>query len=432
MKKIIIIVLVIFCVQIIYAQNEAIKEIHLNDAQKAYALSKLCTEIKYNFVYYDKLTFDWDSLCIASIPTVLATKTIAEYCNEMRKICARLGDGHTYVYEYNLPDPQDWISPLPMVTKTYGKRVFVDKVYSKELKGKGLVKGAEILKINGKNIHDYGKEDVMPYLTSSTPQWLDYYTFNTVELTKGRKRDLVKVQYKDANGKIHEHDISRNLDWDEWEERKTFHYKVLPDNIGFLHITTFMDHNSNTLFDQLYEQLRSTDALIIDLRGNSGGNSGYADYILRHFSEKPFKSSQWSSRMYIPAHASWNYPDEWYTCSSNTLTPVNKEIYTKPVIVLTNAGTFSSAEDFCIKFRGMKRGMLIGKPTGGSTGNGVQVTLIDGVLGASICSKKDIGPDGTVFVGIGILPDIEAEETIDDYLNAKDPVLEKAIQLLKK
>ncbi len=37
----------------------------LSASEKAYILSRFCTEVKYNFTYFDKLKFDWDSLCAA-------------------------------------------------------------------------------------------------------------------------------------------------------------------------------------------------------------------------------------------------------------------------------------------------------------------------------------------------------------------------------
>lgn len=172
-------------------------------------------------------------------------------------------------------------------------------------------------------------------------------------------------------------------------------------------------------------------ALIIDLRDNAGGRSNYADYVLTHFSSKLIKTCSWSSRLYIPAHASWNEPPEWYTQSSDFLSPVRKEkIYDKPIIVLINSGTFSSSEDFLVKFRGMNRGRIIGTASGGSTGNSVHITLIEGLVYANICSKKDISPDGLPFVGIGVMPDIEIKETRESFMETKDIVLEKAISKL--
>ena len=45
-------------------------------------------------------------------------------------------------------------------------------------------------------------------------------------------------------------------------------------------------------------------------------------------------------------------------------------------------------------------------------------------------TKRDTYPDGREFVGVGILPDILVEATLDDFLRGRDPVLEKAVSLL--
>ncbi len=80
----------------------------------------------------------------------------------------------------------------------------------------------------------------------------------------------------------------------------------------------------------------------------------------------------------------------------------------------------------------MGRGMIVGTPTAGSTGNGVQIVLIPGVAYANICSKHDVAPDGTEFVGTGIKPDIEIRENYDSYFGtAGSPVIKAALRLLK-
>jgi carboxyl-terminal processing protease len=134
--------------------------------------------------------------------------------------------------------------------------------------------------------------------------------------------------------------------------------------------------------------------------------------------------------MYMPAFASWGYPLQWYTASSNQLTPFHdRKVYDKPVIILANAGTFSAAEDFCSVFKGMKRGLVFGTPTGGSTGNGVRMELIPGKSYANICSKHDTCVDGTDFVGVGIQPDKEIRETYASYFQDKyDAVLTRALE----
>ena len=95
--------LLLFSVSISSAVNlkaqDASKD--FTDGQKAYVLSKFCTEVKYNYVFYNNLTFDWDSLCLATLPKLLATKSKEEYVRELQRLSIELQDGHTYVYEAN-------------------------------------------------------------------------------------------------------------------------------------------------------------------------------------------------------------------------------------------------------------------------------------------------------------------------------------------
>ena len=96
-------------------------------------------------------------------------------------------------------------------------------------------------------------------------------------------------------------------------------FKVKEDNIGLLTVGSFQNSDFNrTYFDELYDEILKTDALIIDIRNNSSGNSSHADYLISHFIHLPIPQGTWSSPMYIAAHASWNYPRECI-CKLQTL-----------------------------------------------------------------------------------------------------------------
>ena len=140
----------------------------------------------------------------------------------------------------------------------------------------------------------------------------------------------------------------------------------------------------------------------------------------------------WKSPMYIAAHGSWRYPQEWYMQTPKPIQPVrNKEIYEKPIVLLVNATTYSSAENFCVTFKSSKRGKIIGTPTGGSTGNPIMIDLGFG-FGCCICTKYEWDADGNEFVRAGIQPDVLVEENADAFLKNKDNVIEKALKILTK
>ncbi|EKD25706.1 MAG: hypothetical protein ACD_79C01536G0008 [uncultured bacterium] len=442
MKKTSLLILLLFCTLSLFSQKQDKNRV-LSNTEKILGLSRLWEGVRTNFVYYNQLKFDWDSLYSTSIQKVLDTKDTYTYIKELERIVASVKDGHTFIMHDMTPDLQDRITPAPFTTKFIDGKVFVDKVWSSEFILKGVKRGVEVTAIDGVDIIKYGEEVLGQYVPSSTSQWLNYKVFNKYELTKGKRTIHVKVDFYDGIRKF-TLDVDRNTNWDikekesnstqtETDDYSTLRYTTLDNNIGLLTVTDFMNDSFTQLFDSLYSEILQSKALIIDLRDNGGGRSANADYILTHLSFKPIKTSSWISRMYIPAHASWNYPPEWYSNSSEYLSPVEKKkTYDKPIVVLINAGTFSSSEDFCVIFRGMNRGKIIGTSTGGSTGNGVRITLIEGFATANICSKKDISPDGIAYVGIGVIPDIEVKETKQSFIDKKDIVLEKAISELLK
>lgn len=283
-------------------------------SRKAYVLSRFCTEVKYNFASYDKLTFDWDSLCLAKMPELVATSSDEEFLKGLKELCAQLHDGHTYVFQMNNPKKkEDWVRPFPMKTKRVGGRVFVTAVYNSDLQKQGVCPNCEVLEIDDEKVLDYGNKHIRPYLASSTSQWSEYRPFAEFELTKDKGSKVNKIVFRSPKGKTFTVESNRNLAWDLQSNTPTMSFKTLEGNVGLLTVGSFQNSDfDRAYFDELYKEILKTDALIIDVRDNGGGNSSHADYLISHFSDRPIPLGSWKSPMYIAAHGSWNYPQEWY------------------------------------------------------------------------------------------------------------------------
>lgn len=406
----------------------------LDASQKAYILSRFCTEVKYNFAFYDKVSSVWDSLCMAHLPMLTATQSDAEFLNGMKSLCCHLRDGHTFIFSSNNPtNSDDWIRPFPMETKRVGDHVFVTEVYNSEFQKRGLCRDCEVLKIDGEAVISYGEKHLQPYLASSTPQWTKYAPFGNFELTQAEGSRVTEIEFRTPEGKRFIIKSNRLIAWDMKKQSSALTYRLMDNGIGYLKISSFQQGSfSREKFDELYPEILRNRALIIDVRDNGGGNSLFADYVISHFSNRPIPVGQWNTPMYIAAHGSWGYDPEAYAVKPRPIMPVDgKEIYTKPVVLLVNAGTFSSAENFCVAFRGARRGKIIGTPTGGSTGNPISVDLSFGI-GCCICTKHELDADGNEFVGIGIRPDIEVAENEDLFLKNNDNVVDAALKELEK
>jgi len=436
MKKVICFLVCSSILNCIYSQVKP--ENSISDAEKIVGLSVCWSEAKYNFVYFDRLTFNWDSLYQATIPVVLATKNDFEYYRELQRFVATLKDGHTSV-GWNRGDLWDNWATIPIITRLIDGKMIVTEVLNDELGQRKIKRGLEIVKINGIDVHEYISNYIKPFVFSSTEQWTNLIAYGAYmrESTRGKRSESIHLTFKDDNNNIFESAISRSMSENSLPPTPLFDFTVLEDNIGLLRIDDFWQNNFTAHFDSIYEKIHTTDALIIDIRGNGGGNSSNSEYVLSHLTNESFNMSAWSSPRYIPAFASWNRPKEWHVGEPWIGQPVkNKPIYNKPVALLIDESTFSAAEDFCVGFRTMKRGTIIGTPSGGSTGNPIGFGLPGGGW-VQFCSKKDTYPDSTEFVGVGILPDIEVRETISSFLSKAETGIDnsnatrKAIEVLK-
>ena len=363
-------------------------------------LSHLWSSVKQNFVFMNRASVNWDSLYVAMIPQIKATTTDGEAVRLLQHMAATLKDGHTFVYSYY---PQDMRS-MPFSTRWIDGKVYVDKVYSSAFAKQGVRCGQQLVSIDGEDIEAYAKREVMPYVSASTEQWRLHETYDGMNLTSCFATKPMTVQ--------------------------------LEHGIGYLKISNFMDGRLAQEFNRVYPEILKTRALIIDIRNNPGGNSANGDYIAKHFFADTLVTGAWESRLYIPAYASWNYPEKTYRKEGSTWRHSERDtfqLYLKPVVLLVDRGTFSAAEDFISVMRATGHATLVGEKTGGSTGNGIKVSIIPGVCEANICSKHDFAADGSDFVGHGFTPDIPVTETYNSYFKAKrDNALTKALQWLNK
>lgn len=391
---------------------------------KMLGLARLWEGVNRWFVFRDKMTVNWDSLYVATMPEMLAAKTPQEWTAVLDKMVAHAHDGHTLVYSYS-----DERCTPPFSTVMIDGKVYVREVYDNDL---GVLPGERITAIDDCPVLDYADKNVIPYIASSTPQWTIHQAFDGGGLLRRLPADTVRLTLSD--GKKIEYAVRKYQNVRINSDKSIFKLTKITPDILVLKISSFMDNDFKHQFANIYDTIYASKALIIDVRDNAGGNSGNSDFIIRMICHDSIPTATWTSPVIIPAFVSWGQTRDSYKGGGSKMAPfTDVPLYTKPIVVLANRGTFSAAEDFVSLFRGAKRGIVIGTPTGGSTGNGVRVELIPHHSMANICSKHDISPDGTEFVGIGHLPDIHIEETWESiFLHNTDAATTEAISYLTK
>lgn len=404
---------------------------NLTEDEKIAGLSRLWSEAKYNFVYFDRLpNLDWDATYLAYLPKVRASKTTFEYYMILAEFYAQLHDGHTAV---GWPREMRQTSGYPAIsTRLVEGRVFIDFVRDPKLADDGVSHGVEILAIDGVPVRDYGATRVAPLISASTPQDRNRRTYEA-QLLGGSKDSPVELTIRDAAGATTQVTLPRltpaetdKLPPKPW---KRFEFKMLPGDVAYAALNAFGSEAIVKEFDAAFPEIQKSKALVLDVRENGGGSSNIGYAILAYLTSKPFLISQWSTRDYRPTYRAWGQPDRWYSEAPGRVPPHGGDPYTKPVVLLTSAETYSAAEDFVVAFDSMKRGAIIGEPTGGSTGQPLFFSLPGGGF-ASVCAKHDRYPDGEEFVGVGVQPQIIVHPAIVDFRAGRDTVLNAALHFL--
>jgi C-terminal processing protease CtpA/Prc len=439
------------------------KPISLAQFDPIYPLSKFWQEVNYNFVYLSKVDkTEWNSMYKSYIKEVQETKNDYEYFRLVQKFCAYLKDGHTNVY-----------FPKVIQDSIFNTNFGNYKLFLSNIEGKAIITrinkskkneipiGTEIIEVNGIETSKYLKDNVLPYISSSTDfireDWgiermLENYVGTSYDLKM--KLPNGKTKYlKLTNKKTDEEEVFPPI-----EKKELLDFKWIGKNIAYVSLNSFSDWQISMSFNEKIPELKKAKALIIDLRFNGGGNTSIGKEIFKNLTNDTILyGSKTQSRLHIPTFKAWgkwtqendtinnawskqeylSYRDEYYydfsyspdTISIDDLKLLKNNRIIVPTAILIGHNTASAAEDFLIYADNQKHITKIGEPTFGSTGQPMLFDLVNGGK-ARVCTKKDTYPNGKEFVGIGIQPDIMIKKNLSDYLENRDVVLEKTIEYL--
>jgi C-terminal processing protease CtpA/Prc len=174
--------------------------------------------------------------------------------------------------------------------------------------------------------------------------------------------------------------------------------QVLPGNVGLFDLRGFFPKEfSAASIAAAMSLLANTDALIIDLRENGGGEPATIALLCSYLF--PAGSRIHLNDIYDRPK---NKTEQFWT-DPNLPGPR----YTgKPVYVLNSHRTFSGAEEFGYNMQTQKRATLVGETTGGGAHPGGLVALGSGLV-AFVPTGRAINPiTGTNWEGVGVKPDM--------------------------
>lgn len=200
-------------------------------------------------------------------------------------------------------------------------------------------------------------------------------------------------------------------------ETPTIEYEMKEDHIGYLSILEF-DDITLPQFEEAINALTAEgmESLILDLRGNPGGN---LDTVVK------------IADLLLPKGLVVYTEDK--NGARTEFTSDASQVVEMPLVVLIDGNSASAAEILAGSIKDYKIGTLLGTTTYGKGVVQQVIPLGDGT-GVKVTISKYFTPNGNDIDGIGIEPDVELEFDMDAYEQDEtaDNQLDKAIEMLKK
>jgi len=250
--------------------------------------------------------------------------------------------------------------------------------------------------------------------------------------------------------------VVRKINWSS--ENEALRFMKDPD-VAEVRLRYFVGDKFPQWIEDTFKSLRDkgTKTLILDLRGNGGGEDGYGAKVVSCLTDKPFRYfSQINIKVLSPSfkeQSDWDggfeaklrggtIPDakvgyrvtpELHPCLSEQAP--GRFPFLGKVIVLINGGTFSTAADVCAVLHHLKRAQFVGEETGGgyygnNSGPMPMVTLPASHLALRLPMyeywNEVPGYDGKRR---GTIPDYVVEIKTADLLKGVDATLDLALKL---
>jgi len=201
--------------------------------------------------------------------------------------------------------------------------------------------------------------------------------------------DFKRESYIDA--------IAKKMQFEKQQNYGFTKAEILPGNVGYVALNRFFDINERSAetVKSVFSFLRNTDAMIIDLRYNGGGQDMMVKYICSYFFKERTHMNDMYERRTNQVYQYWTEPVNQSSIFSSM-----------PVYILVNAQTYSGAEEFAYDMQSAHRAIIIGQTTGGAAHPNSPVNISNGFTGY-IPYARSINPvTKTNWETKGVIPDI--------------------------
>lgn len=449
LKKVVLLFCVVIPVVKSFAQTDAysIQKITSSAQRSDFRLMRDTLEKIHPGIYRYRTKAAMDRLFDSCYVSIRDSMTVPQFYMVCSFMIAAMEDGHSNV---RIPRPvmnvfMEHEKIFPAMTMFIHERMYIYCCNQDT-----SLAGAELLSINNHPARDVVQK-LFTYIQSdagiaSHKNWEINESFPFLYRIQYGKSDRYTITYRNKNGAVKttvlKADLFQHFKCPPPFQRPARYLKLgyQPGGIALLTIQTFFDgllqqtgENFNRFLDSAFTdmQIKKPKKLLIDIRGNQGGNDGNGALLYSYLTQKPF--------MYYASQETVTEKFRTDADHPNLLLQQPKaHSYEGKIFILANGRSFSASSEFSAIVRSEKRGLFIGEEVGGgyfgnTSGNEANVMLPNSQL---ICRipmiKYTSAVKKTSNKGNGIKPDFPVNPSIMDFIYHRDSQLEKALSIAAK
>jgi len=389
----------------------------------------LCDAVDKTYACFELKSIDWPAVRERYEKQLDTVETAEEFYRLLFRLINELKDTHSWLQEER---PALGKGPELALDLFEGNPFVTGVASNSEAARAGVQPGAEILTVDGLTFAARVEQLRLSLPACSSEQAFERAACQALLL--GESGSTVTVKLRSPDGQSATVTLKRNANPTrraalappcELTRQRCVHFGRLPSGFGYIWIESFNGREEIAdEFDRALEELRGAPGLILDVRENTGGfGTAQPRMVGRFLKERTLVCVGYIKNG--PGHQDLQRHETWFE-------PSGPWQYAGPVALLINDVTGSASDLFVCCLRSTGRVVTIGSTTHGNLSGVAAYAVLPCGLVVRISNGYITDAKGKPIEGHGTEPQMPVALTIADFLKHRDPVLEKAVIVLKE
>jgi carboxyl-terminal processing protease len=367
--------------------------------------------------YYDPKFngVNWRAVRDRYRPLIEQAGTDDQFYTLLKQMVGELRDAHTRFHtprERRERKDQQRVTVGVSIFEVEGQTVIVGVDPRSDAERLGVEPGMVVKSINGVPIAELLAAQKARLEPSSSERATGIRLYNRI--IEGESGSQLRIALARSNGDQFDVTLTRR----SVDDLPKVTWRRLPSGYGYMRLNIWKSPIHRE-FERALHRLRDAPGMIIDLRGNPGGEVDEVLDIAEHFFPEriPFGRFIARSGKTLKLFAGEDDDDD--------------ELYRGSLVVLINESSGSGSEMFAGVLQETGRARVIGRPSCGCLLGIARFREVKGGGELAISELAYQSPKGRILEGNGVIPDEQVNVTIADLVRKRDLTLESAESALR-